>query len=426
MARTVLGMNQRLVTFLLPPSSATIYRAMSEAENTLAELRVLDLSGGVAGAYCSKLFAAYGADVIAVEPPGGSPLRRRGPFVDGRPHRETSAAWLYLGAGKRSVTLDVETATGQALFRQMVEEAAVVVEDAAPGRMEALGLGYETMLRIKRRTILVSITPFGQTGPRSGWKATNLTSFASGGQMSLTGDPHREPLVNGGAQAEYQAGLNAFAAAAVAAVNADTYEVPQHIDIAMQECMASALELYLPWWAYLKRDISVRKGNILSAMVGLYPAKNGHIGLHIMPRNWPWFAKAIGRPELVDDPRFKDNFSRLQNNDELEAIVYEWASDQDAMDVYQQAGESRAPIAAVHGIGDLMASKHLEARGFFQQVDHPVAGTLTYPGPQFQMSAIGWPAAPAPLLGEHNTDIYCEEMGLSREDLVRLRAAGVV
>ena len=399
---------------------------MSEAENTLAELRVLDLSSGVAGAYCSKLFAAYGADVIAVEPPGGSPLRRRGPFVDGRPYRETGAAWLYLGAGKRSVTLDVETASGQAVFHQMAEEAAVIVEDGAPGRMEALGLGYETLLHIKRRTILVSITPFGQTGPRSGWKTTNLTSFASGGQMSLTGDPRREPLVNGGAQAEYQAGLHAFAASAVAAVNADTYEVPQHIDISMQECMASALELYLPWWAYLKRDISGRKGNILSAMVGLYPAKNGHIGLHIMPRNWPWFAKAIGRPELVDDPRFKDNFSRLQNNDELEAIVYEWASEQDAMDVYQQAGAARAPIAAVHGIGDLMASAHLRQRGFFQQVEHPVAGTLTYPGPQWSMSEIGWPAAPAPLLGEHNTDVYCEEMGMSHEDLVRLRAAGVV
>ena len=144
------------------------------------------------------------------------------------------------------------------------------------------------------------------------------------------------------------------------------------------------------------------------------------------PRNWPWFAKAIGRPELVDDPRFKDNFSRLQNNDELEAIVYEWASEQDAMDVYQQAGAARAPIAAVHGIGDLMASAHLRERGFFQQVEHPVAGTLTYPGPQWSMSAIGWPAAPAPLLGEHNTDVYCEEMGMSHEDLVRLRAAGVV
>jgi len=405
---------------------------MPDAENSFAELRVLDLSGRVAGAYASKLFADYGADVIAVEPPGGqtarpgSPLRRQGPFAGGKPHRETGALWLYLGTNKRSVTLDIETATGQAIFRRMAEEAAVIVEDFKPGRMAALGLGYEALLRIKRRLILVSIAPFGQTGPRAGWKATNPTSFASGGQMSLTGDPDREPLVNGGQQAEYQAGLNAFAAAAVAAVNADTYEVPQHIDISMQECMASALELYLPWWAYLKRDISQRKGNILSAMVGLYPAKNGHVGLHIMPRNWPAFANAMGRPELADDPRFKDNFSRLQNNDELEAIVYEWAAGQDAMDVYHQAGETRAPVAAVHGIGDLFASPQLKDRRFFQETEHPVAGTLTYPGPQFRTSEVEWLAGRAPLLGEHNADVYCDEMGMSREDLLRLRAAGVL
>ncbi len=399
---------------------------MPDAGNSLAELRVLDLSHRVAGAYASKLFAGYGADVIAVEPPGGSPLRRQGPFASGKPDRETGALWLYLGTNKRGVTLDIGTATGQAIFRRMAEEANVMVEDFEPGRMAALGLDYETLLRIKRRLILVSITPFGQTGPRAGWRATNLTSFASGGQMSLTGDPDREPLVNGGQQAEYQAGLNGFAAAAVAAVNADTFEVPQHIDVSMQECMASALELYLPWWAYLKRDISGRKGNILSAMVGMYPAKNGHIGLHIMPRNWPAFAKAMGRPELADDPRFKDNFSRLQNNDELEAIVYEWAAEQDAMDVYHKAGKTRAPVAAVHGIGDLFESPQLKARGFFQDTEHPAAGTLTYPGPQFRMSEVPWTAGRAPLLGEHNTELYCGEMGMNREDLLRLRAAGVV
>jgi len=399
---------------------------MPEGENTLAELRVLDLSRGAAGAYASKLLADYGADVIAVEPLGGSPLRRQGPFAGDKPNRETGALWLYLGTNKRSVTLNIETATGQAIFRRMAEEAAVLIEDFQPGRMEALRLGYEALLRIKRRLILVSITPFGQTGPRAGWKATNLTSFASGGQMSLTGDPDREPLVNGGQQAEYQAGLNAFAAAAVAAVNADTYEVPQHIDISMQECMAAALELYLPWWAYLKRDISQRKGNILSAMVGMYPAKNGHIGLHIMPRNFPAFARAMGRPELADDPRFKTNFARLQNNDELEAIVYQWASEQDAMEVYHRAGEERAPMAAVHSVGDLLESAQLRAREFFREIEHPAAGALTYPGPQFRMSEVEWTPGPAPLVGEHNVELYCEEMGMDREDLVRLRAAGVV
>src|SRR3990172_1135812 len=321
------------------------------------------------------------------------------------PRREAGALWLYLGANKRSLTLDIAAPTGRQIFRRLVEEANVVVESFPPGRMDALGFDLPALRAIKRRIVLVSITPFGQTGWRSAWRATNLGSFASGGLMSVTGDPDREPLVNAGYQAEYQAGLQAFAAATTAAYNADTLEVPQHIDISAQECMASALELYLPWWAYLKRDISKRRGNVLSAMVGIFPAADGHIGLHIMPRNWPWFARAIGRPELAEDARFKDNFSRLQHNDELEAIVYEWAARQRARDVYQEAGAERVPIAFVHTLGDLLESGQLRAREYFQEIEHPVAGRATYPGQPFRMADVDWRSGRAPLLGEHNAQV---------------------
>ncbi len=397
-----------------------------ESRSSLEDLRVLDLSNGVAGNYCGKLFADYGADVVKAEPPGGDPLRRQGPFAGGRPDRETGAAWLYLGTNKRGVTLDIAQATGRRLLRRMVEEANVIIESFRPGFLDSLGLGFAALKEIKRRIVLVSITPYGQTGPKAGWRATNLTSFASGGQMSLTGEPHREPLLNGGSQAEYQAGLQAFAAAALAAHQADATEVPQHVDISAQECMASALELYLPWWAYLKRDISKRRGNVLSGMVGVFPATDGHIGLHIMPRNWPWFARAMGREDLLDDPRFHDNYTRLQNNDELEAIVYAWAAGQKAKEVYQKAGAARAPIAFVHTLADLLESEQLRARGYFQEVEHPAAGRQTYPGPPFRMGEIEWRAGRSPLLGEHNREVYCEEMGLAPAELARLRAAGVV
>jgi crotonobetainyl-CoA:carnitine CoA-transferase CaiB-like acyl-CoA transferase len=397
-----------------------------DPETSLADLRILDLLDSAAGAFCTKLFAGFGADVIAIEPPLGHPVRREGPFAKDLPHRETGALWLYLGAGKRSVTLDVTTKTGQRLFRRMVEDANVVVESFPPGRMAELGLSYAALTEIKRRIVLVSITPFGQTGPRADWKATNLTSFASGGQMALTGDPDREPLVPAGHQAEYQAGYNAFTAAAIAAYNADTLEVPNHIDIPAQECMASALELYLPWWQYLKRDISKRRGNVLSAIVGLFPAKDGHIAVHNMPRNWPRFAEAMGRPDLIEDERFETGFARLQNNDELEAIVYEWAGRQDAKKVYETAGAARTPIAYVNTLGDVLASEQLASRDFFETVEHPVAGKHVQVGAPFLPADIEWNAGRAPLLGEHNEEVYCEEMGLSRSDLTRLRAAGVV
>jgi crotonobetainyl-CoA:carnitine CoA-transferase CaiB-like acyl-CoA transferase len=398
----------------------------SESGSTLEDLRVLELSGGVAAGYCGKLFAEYGADVIKVEPPSGDPLRRLGPFAGERPHGETGAPWLYLGARKRSVTLDLAQASGQRLFRRMVEEANVIVEGFPPGYLDSLGVGFEALKAIKRRIVVVSITAYGQSGPEAGWRATNLTSFASGGQMSLTGEPDREPLVNGGYQAGYQAGLQAFAAAALAAHQADATEVPQHVDISAQECMASALELYLPWWAYLKRDISKRRGNVMSGMVGVFPAADGYIGLHIMPRNWPWFARAMGREELIEDPRFRDNYSRLQHNDELEAIVYAWAAGQGAKELYRQAGAARAPIAFVHTLGDLLESEQLRSRGYFHEVEHPLAGSLTYPGPPFRMSEVAWASDRAPLLGEHNRELYCEEMGLSARELSHLRAAGVV
>jgi crotonobetainyl-CoA:carnitine CoA-transferase CaiB-like acyl-CoA transferase len=308
----------------------------------------------------------------------------------------------------------------------MVEDANVIVESFPPGRMQEFGLSYEALTEIKRRIVLVSITPFGQTGPRAHWKATNLTSFASGGQMAVTGDPDREPLVPAGHQAEYQAGFHAFAAAAVAAYNADALEVPNHIDISAQECMASSLELYLPWWQYLKRDISKRRGNVLSAIVGLFPAEDGHIAVHNMPRNWPRFAEAIGRPELIEDKRFKTGFARLQNNDELEAIVYEWAGRQSAKEVYETAGAALTPIGYVNTLADLLQSEQLRSRDFFQAVDHPVAGEHTHPGPPFRPSNIEWRAGRAPLLGEHNGEVYCDEMGLSQRDLAGLRASKAI
>ena len=398
----------------------------AESGSSLKELRVLDLSEGVAGGYCAKLFADYGADVVKVEPPAGDPTRRQGPFPDDQPHRETGALWLYLSTNKRGITLDISRTTGRRLFRRLVEDANVIVESFPPGRLDALGLGFGSLRAIKRRIVVVSVTPYGQSGPKAAWRATNLTSFASGGQMSLTGEPHREPLVNAGSQAEYQAGLQAFAAAAVAAHQADATEVPQHVDISAQECMASALELYLPWWAYLKRDISRRRGNVLSGMVGVFPTTDGHVGLHIMPRNWPWFARAIGREDLIEDPRFRDNYSRLQHNDELEAIVYAWAAERKAKDLYRQAGAARAPIAFVPSLGDLMESEQLRARDYFREVEHPVAGPRTYPGPPFRMDEVHWRAGRAPLLGEHNRELYCGELGLGATELARLRAAGVV
>src|SRR4030043_106435 len=221
---------------------------------SLSLRRVLDLSEGVAGAYCTKLLAGFGADVIKIERPGGGdPVRRHGPFPDDLPHGEKGALFLYLNTGKKSITLDIAQRSGALILRRLVEGAEVVVESFPPGWLAELALGYESLARIKPRLVMTSVTPFGQEGPYAGYKATNLTAFAAGGQMALTGEPEREPLKTGGYGGEYQAGLHPFAATAVAAFSADATEVGQHIDIAVMECLATMLEPHVSSWASERR-----------------------------------------------------------------------------------------------------------------------------------------------------------------------------
>ena len=316
---------------------------------SLSVLRVLDLSEGVAGAFCAKLLAGFGADVIKIErPAGGDPLRRHGPFPDDLPHAEKGALHLYVNAGKRSITLDMGRRSGALIFRRLVEGAEVVVESFPPGHLTELGLGYESLASIKPRLVMTSVTPFGQDGPYSGYRATNLTAFAAGGQMAVGGEPDPEPLKNRGHRAEYQAGLHAFAATAVAAFSADATEVGQHIDIAAMECMATMLEPHVSSWACRKRDAGRRQGSVESTP------------------------------------------------------------------------------AIVRTVQDLLEAPQLRTRGFFDEIDHPSAGRQTYPGPPFQPEAMPWQAARAPLLGEHNEEIYCNELGLRHEELVILRASGVI
>jgi len=318
----------------------------------LSGFTVLELGEGVAAPYCGKLLADYGADVIKVEPLEGDPARRHGPFPDdttgaGLPHQEKSALFLYLNTNKKGVTLDFSTASGARLLRRLVEEVDVLVENQPPGRMEELALSYRELAHVNPRLLMISVKPFGD-GPYGRWKATNLTSFASGGQMYLTGDPDREPLVSAG----YQAGLNAFAATLTVLLGLAVMEVGQHVEISAMECQACVLENHLPDYAY-------------------HPSE------------------ALSR--------------------------------------------QRGSVNSVLTLEEALASPQMRARRYFQEVDHPVAGRWVYPGPPFRLtggppsdSGWGWRAGRAPLLGEHNEEVFGELLDLERSDLVRLRAAGVV
>jgi crotonobetainyl-CoA:carnitine CoA-transferase CaiB-like acyl-CoA transferase len=392
----------------------------------LSELTILDLTEGASGPFATKLFADYGARVIKVERPGrGDPARRVGPYPQGS--SDAGVLFLFLNTGKESITLDLTTATGRALLLELVEHADALVEGFAPGRLDALGLGVEALHRRNPRLIVTSVTPFGQTGPYAAYRGADITTFALGGQMGVSGEPDRAPLVTAGHQAAYQAGLHAFGATLAGLFSVGVIEIGQHIDIAAMECLVATLELYLSDYAYRKSDaLSKRRGNFPSAMIGVYPCQDGYLGVHVMPRNFPSFARVMGAEWMLEDERFRDTRARLLHNDELLAHIHAWAVSVTRAEAYRRAGEERSTVGPVLSIPEVLDEPHLRARGSFVRLDHPRAGALTYPGAPFRSSEGGFELRPAPRLGEHNAAVYGELLGLQPGDLVRLRAVGVV
>ncbi|MGE5596107.1 MAG: CaiB/BaiF CoA transferase family protein [Hyphomicrobiales bacterium] len=392
----------------------------------LAGLRVLELGTFVSAPFTGKLFAGYGAEVIKVEPPGGDIARAHGPFRDGKPDPETSALFLYLNTGKKSVELDLRTPAGLDAFLRLAARCDVVVENFRPADLRALGVTYERLHEVNPKVTLVSITAFGQDGPYADYRYNNLVAFAMGGQMFITGTPERGPVKNGGYQADYQGGLNGFSAATVALLAAERDGAGQHVDVSVQQCMAAMLEAGVPYYSYLGRWSGVRRGNHMASFIGIYPCLDGHLGIHIMPRNWKPFTDAINRPDLFADPRFATQTDRTIHNDELMAEFYAWAATESKREVYERAGRMRAPVAYVHTMADLLDSPQLNARGYLQRIDHPVAGEAVYAGPPWWMGPDGWSTGRAPLLGEHTEEVLRDLAGLSPAEMERVRAEAVL
>ena len=386
-------------------------------------LRVLELGTFVSAPYTGKLFAGYGAEVIKLEPPGGDVARAHGPFKDGVPNAETSSLFLYLNTGKKSVELDLATPAGHDAFMRLVATADVVIENFRPADLRAMGITYERLRAVNPRLTLVSITAYGQDGPYADYRGNNLTAFAMGGQMYITGTQEGGPVKNGGYQADYQGGLNGFSAATLAVLAAERDGVGQHVDVSVQECMAPILEAGIPYYSYLGRWAPGRRGNHMASYIGIYPCADGYLGVHVMPRNWKPFTEAIERPDLFDDPRFATGALRTANNDDLMGELYAWAADVKKREIYARAGAMRAPIAFVHTMADILESPQLNARGALTVIDHPVAGPATYFGPPWWMGPDGWSGGRAPLLGEHTTEVLREVAGMSPAEIARATAA---
>lgn len=339
-------------------------------DGPLHGVRVLEIGGGIPAAFATRWMAGFGADVVRSEGPAGL---------------LTSDEETYLLAGKRRIAVDDPT------LRALAGRADILVEDGPPGVLAARGLAPDDLRRVNPTLVGVSITPFGQDGPYREYGHTNLVAHAMGGVHSLTGTPDRAPLVNGGSQAYTLGGLNAFSAALTAYFGALVHGEGDWLDISLQTCGASIMELYGPRVEAGGHEPHPRMGNQTNAHWGIYPVADGYGGVCCLARQIPAFFAVVGDPELQAE-RFATPAGRLENNDELGAMLYGWFGTKTKRELLELGPKHKVPFGAVLTPRELLGSASLSERGFFDTVATP-DGTARIPGRPF----LGLPWQPGAL-----------------------------
>jgi crotonobetainyl-CoA:carnitine CoA-transferase CaiB-like acyl-CoA transferase len=390
-------------------------------EQALAGLKVVEYGEFISAPYCTKLMADLGAEVVKVEEP----------FPEDVPHPERSGLFLYLNANKMGVSLNVEAATGRRIFTDLVREADIFVENNPPRRMADLGLDYDSLKEINPRLIVTSITPFGQTGPYRDYKGYALNTAGLGGQSMRTGEPQRPPLAPALSQSHYQGGSMGAASTMAALFARMATGLGQHVDVAEAEVWAT---IHLGHGVHLgvfEGRKSIRSGHRTISVYPwcILPCKDGYMCLiAIQGYQWKRFLEVMGEPEWMTDERFRDRIMMSwQYADEVDALVETWLVDHTKEEIFRMCREGQITFAPVRDIDEVMNDPHFKERGYFVEMDRKYAGKLTYPGAPYQLSETAWQLMrPAPLLGEHNEEIYCNRLGYSREELVKLRRTGII
>ncbi len=395
--------------------------------------RILELADG-SGAYAGKLFADMGADLVKIEPPGGDPARRVPPFWRGEAGDDTSFAFLYANTSKRGITLDVTRPAGRELFASLARNADVIVETLPPGRLDELGIGYDALRVENPRLVLTSITPFGQTGPQRGDRGSDLVASALGGALYVTGEADDPPVVLAGSQAHLSACSFAAIASLVALRHASRSGAGQHVDISVQEAMTSVTHICGVGKWLDDGIVPKRRGSGLFASVpsGAYPCRDGLVYLMVnRPQHWKalaeWIHDETGNEEVLD-PMFEGPSSRRQEYRELiDFFVCELTQRFAASEVYHEGQRRHIAFTPVSTASDVARDPQLAAREFFVSLEHPSGGRLQYPGAPYRLERTPWALRhPAPRVGEHNRDVYVDELGLSEARLGTLRDDGVV
>lgn len=384
-------------------------------EGLLGDLVVIELAQDVAGPYCGKLLAGLGAEVIKVEPPSGDRSRAVGADL------ERSPLFLHLNTGKKSVTLDVATGAGNDLLLRLVGQADVIVtDDYATSSTE--------LVEAKRDLIQVAVSWYGQTGPYRDYKASELTAYAMSGYAHLTGTPGREPLRPSFNLAQYQGGLHAVTGAMAALMYRDATGEGQLVDVAIVEAACFAHGGMAP---YLNQGIVYKRAGTRNLNFNpkyqypsvTLPCKDGHVHVHFAPADPQLLAVLMEEPRLADRELWE---TPMGHADALDALCLPWLARYGKREVVQRAQELRHPFCEVLNVAELFQDEQLLARGMLVEIEHPVTGLTTHVGPPVRPESAPWSVERAPLLGEHNEEVYGVRLGLRAETLAGLRNRGVV
>jgi crotonobetainyl-CoA:carnitine CoA-transferase CaiB-like acyl-CoA transferase len=400
------------------------------ASQALDGVRVVDLTRHVAGPFCTKLLADYGADVIKIEQPGrGDPARWIGPFAGDIPHPERSGLFLHLNTNKRSLTLNLNCDTGRAILLKLIGSADILVENFRAGTMASLGLDYPRLAMLNPALVMTSISNFGQSGPYRDWRASELVLYAMGHEMWGTGAPDAEPASMANKLNLHLAGQAACAATLCVYFGAQLSGSGQHIDLSIMETLAAApdrrgvaLVAYQYCGDRMRRQPAVQG---IDPPPFLNSCADGLFEITVGINRWDDFVRAVGE-EWIRDPAFRPPLRERAASERFNRHWVPWCMARTKHELFARFQAGGLPCAPLNTVADLVNDEQLMQREFFVPINHPVAGPITYPGAPFKMKEAPFAIRrPAPTLGQHNAEIL-GELGYGATDLAALSAAAVI
>jgi len=410
-----------------PPSKVGIVTTDDERAGPLSGLRIVDFSGMIAGGYATMTLADFGADVIAVEHPDGhDPVRDWTPFENG-----TSLWWKSLGRNKRCITLDLKADEGNALALELVEDADAVVENFRPGTLERWNLGPERLHEVNDELIVVRISGYGQTGPKASDPGFGTVAEAMSGFAHVNGFADREPLLPPIALADMATGQTAVQSLLMAIFERDVTGSGegQVVDVSLLESLFRLFPAAVTSYD-VTGDVPARNGNHHenAAPRNVYETANGYVALSASAQSiFENLAETIGHPELLDDPRFEDNAARVAHADALDEYIAPWIAERTTDEVLERLEEGDAVAAPIYEVSDILTDDQYRARGAIVEVDDEDIGTVTAQNaiPKFSRTP-GSVEYLGPRHGEHNREVYVDELGIEESTFEELRAAGVI